>query len=84
MKVIKSIRITKDTIDTLKRLDVVENVSTTPSRNIVVRLKPELTEGKLEAAKNEYLVQWESGKWQRYGSIAYDLLFHNPQSIYRD
>ncbi len=84
MKVIKSIRITKDTIDALKRLDVVENVSTTPSRDIIVRLRPEFTEGKLEAIKNEYLVQWESGKWQRYGSIAYDLLFHNPQTIYRD
>lgn len=84
MKVIYSIRIKRDKINELRKLDIAESVDLTTDGNIIVRLKPELTDGKLEAIKDEYLVQWESGKWQRYGSIAYDLLFHNPQSIYRD
>ena len=84
MKVIYSIRIKRNKIDELRKLDIVESVDLTTDGNIVVSLKPELTDGKLEAAKDEYLVQWESGKWQRYGSVAYDLLCLNPSIIYRD
>lgn len=84
MKVIYSIRIKRNKIDELRKLDIVESVDLATDGNIVVRLKPEFTDGKLEAAKDEYLVQWESGKWQRYGSVAYDLLCLNPSIIYRD
>lgn len=84
MKVIYSIRIKRNKIDELRKLDIVESVDLATDGNIVVRLKPEFTDGKLEAAKDEYLVQWESGKWQRYGSVAYDLLCLNSSIIYRD
>ena len=84
MKVIYSIRIKRDKINELRKLDIVESVDLTTGENIIVRLKPELTDGKLEATKDEYLVQWESGKWQRHGTVAYDLLCLNPSTIYRD
>ena len=47
-------------------------------RDITVLLKPERTDGKLEARNGEYLIQWGNKMWQRYGSEAINLLFKNP------
>lgn len=63
-KVKKTIRIRKENIRELKKLECVESIEQN-GRDILVRLKPEHTEGKQEAFKDEYLVQWNSGKWQR-------------------
>ncbi len=78
MKVIRHIKIKRETVGELLKLDAVERVELWHDGNIVVFLKSELTEGKREAMKDEYLVQYKNGKWQRYGSEAYQKLFHNP------
>lgn len=66
MKVKKTIRIRKENIRELKKLECVESIEQN-GRDILVHLNPEYTEGKQEAVRDEYLVQWGSGKWQRFG-----------------
>lgn len=78
MKVLRHIRIRKETVGEILRLDAVEYVGFLDDGNIVVMLKQEATDGKREAFKNEYLVQWENGKWQRFGVNAFQLLLKNP------
>lgn len=31
-----------------------------------------------ESVKDEYLVKWKSGKWQRFGDTAINNLYKNP------
>lgn len=77
MIVKKTIRIRKENIRELEKLKCVESIKQN-ERGIFVRLNPEYTEGKLEAVKDEYLVQWDSGKWQRFGEIAISRISKNP------
>lgn len=77
MKVKNTIRINKENINALRNLECVESIEQN-GRDITVRLKPEYTDGKLEARKGEYLVQWANKMWQRYGSEAINLLLKNP------
>lgn len=77
MKVKKTIRIRKENIRELKKLECVESIEQN-GMDILVRLKPEHTEEKQEAFKDEYLVQWNSGKWQRFGEAAFNHLYKNP------
>jgi hypothetical protein len=56
MKVIKTIRIRKENIGDIRKLECVENV----------------------VEKDEYLVKWKSGKWQRFGETAINNLYKNP------
>ena len=59
MKVKKTIRIRKENIRELKKLECVESIEQN-GRDILVHLNPEYTEGKQEAVRDEYLVQWGS------------------------
>ena len=77
MKVKKTIRIRKENIRELKKLECVESIEQN-GRDILVHLNPEYTEGKQEAVRDEYLVQWGSGKWQRFGEAAFNHLYKNP------
>lgn len=77
MKVKNIIRISKENINALRNLECVENVEQN-GKDITVRIKPERTDGKLEARKGEYLIQWGNKMWQRYGSEAINLLLKIP------
>lgn len=77
MKVIKTIKIRRENIGDIRKLECVENV-VEKEGDIKVTLKPEHTDGRLEAVKNEYLVKWKSGKWQRFGEAAFNHLYKNP------
>lgn len=56
MKVKNTIRISKENINALRNLECVESIEQN-GRDITVRLKPEYTDGKLEARNGEYLIQ---------------------------
>lgn len=77
MKVIKTIRIRRENIDGIRKLECVENV-VEKDGDIKVTLKPEYTDGRIEAVQDEYLVKWKSGKWQRFGEMAINNLYKNP------
>ena len=77
MKVKKTIRIRRENVDDIRKLECVENVIEQDG-DIKVTLKPEYTDGRIEAVKDEYLVKWKSGKWQRFGETAFNHLYKNP------
>lgn len=74
MRAIKHIRIRKETVGEILKLEAVEKVEMWHDGRIIVRLRPECTDGKCEAMLDEYLVQFKNGKWQRYGSEAFQRL----------
>lgn len=78
MKVIYTIRVKKENINELSKLDAVERIFNNEKGRMVVLLKPDFTEGKREVLENDYIVQWNSGKYQRFGNIAFDNLFKTP------
>lgn len=77
MKVIKTIRIRRENVDDIRKLECVENIIEQDG-DIKVTLKPEYTDGRIEAVKDEYLVKWKSGKWQRFDEMAINNLYKNP------
>lgn len=81
MKVTRHIKIKRETVNEILELDAVERVELWHNGNIIVFLNSAYTNGKREAVKDEYLVQWENGKWQRYGNEAFQNLCHNPNEI---
>lgn len=77
MKVKKTIRVRKEAVDDLLKQECVERVEQWHDGNIVVKLFPGYTDGKPELRKGEYLVQFNSGKWQRFGAEAFQKLLKN-------
>lgn len=78
MEVKKTIRVRKETVNELLKQECVERVEQWHDGNIVVKLLPGYTDGKPELRKGEYLVQFNSGKWQRFGAEAFQKLLKNP------
>lgn len=78
MKVKKTIRVRKETVNDLLNQECVERVEQWHDGNIVVKLFPVYTDGNPELRKGEYLVQFNSGKWQRFGAEAFKKLLKNP------
>lgn len=78
MKVIYTIRVKKENINELSKLDAVERIFNNDKGRMVVLLKQDFTDGKREVSENEYIVQWKNGKYQRFGAVAFDNLFKTP------
>lgn len=78
MKVKKTIRVRKETVNELFKQECVDKIELWHDGNIVVKLLPGYTDGKPELCKGEYLVQFNSGKWQRFGAEAFQKLLKNP------
>lgn len=73
MKVTKQIKITKFTLGNIKKLECVENIETADGK-VTVYLKKEMTNGRLEANMNQFLVQFQNGMWQVYGAEAINII----------
>lgn len=79
MKVIRYIKIEKQNIEKLKALDCIRKMEhDKDSGEIVCYLHPECTLGLPIVREDEYLVQFESKLWQRFGANAYLALVSNP------
>lgn len=77
MKAIKQIKITKFTLGNIKKLECVENIKTVNGK-VTVCLKKDMTNGRLEANMNQFLVKFQNGMWQVYGAKAINNLYKNP------
>ena len=77
MKVKNTIRISKENINALQKLECVESVEQS-GRDITVRLKPEYTGGKLEARKGEYSFSVVTKCGSDTALRLFNLLFKNP------
>lgn len=77
MKVIKTIKIHRSNLDALNKLDCVEYIKHRTD-GIVVKLKEEYTKGFTILHSEDYLVKFENGLYQRFGSEAIQRLIKNP------
>lgn len=70
MDIIQHIRVQAQNIEVLKNLDCVRDVKT-DRNNITVYLKDNKTLGNLIALTDEWLVEYRTGMWKRFGKEAY-------------
>lgn len=78
MDVIKQIKVTYKNKSQLEKLDCVQHIELISEREIAIRLKDECTEGLPVIQEGEYLIQWKTGKWQRFGAESYNKLCTKP------
>ena len=78
MKAIQHIKIERRNIEKLKALDCIRKIEEDKTGDITCYLHPESTCGLPIAKEGEYLVQFETNMWQRFGAIAYLALVSNP------
>ena len=78
MKAIQHIKIERRNIEKLKALDCIRKIEEDKTGNITCYLHPESSCGLPIAKEGEYLVQFETNMWQRFGAIAYLALVSNP------
>lgn len=78
MKLKQHIKIEKRNIEKLKALDCIRRIDEDKTGNITCYLHPKSTCGLPIAKEGEYLVQFETNMWQRFGAIAYLALVSNP------
>lgn len=77
MKSKQHIKIERRNIEKLKALDCIRKIEEDKTGNITCYLHPESTCGLPIAKEGEYLVQFETNMWQRFGAIAYLALVSN-------
>ena len=78
MKSKQHIKIERRNIEKLKALDCIRKIEEDKTGNITCYLHPESSRGLPIAKEGEYLVQFETNMWQRFGAIAYLALVSNP------
>lgn len=77
MKIKRSIKIAKDTVAELEALDCVNSVAVSGSEILVI-LSDVNNKGNTIAHKGDFLCQFDSGLWQRFGSEAMNRTYKNP------
>lgn len=82
MNIVKSVRVWRNNIEELMSLDCLEFVNVSEDRHhrmkITVRFKDEVTDGSPIAHTGDWLVQYKTGKWQRFGNNVYQSLSFKP------
>lgn len=78
MKVIFSIKVHKDSLHQLRKMDCFSSVGEDTEGRIVCQFKDNKTRGSLIARTGDYVVQFASGEWQRFGSEAFSVLIKTP------
>lgn len=77
MKANKIIKVHRVNLEALSKLDCVEYIKHR-SDGIVIKLKEEFTNGFPILHDGDFLVQFESGLYQRFGSEAIQRFIRNP------
>lgn len=82
MKIKRSVRVWSGNKNELLKLDCLEFVreDEKDKKQITCRFKNGMTQGSPVAHTGDYLVQYESGKWQRIGANVIDTIVFNPGS----
>lgn len=79
MKIKRNIKIDKSNIEEISSLECVEWFDLWHDGTLVVKLSPEYTKGRLTLKSGDYLCQFDSGLWQRYGAEAMSRALINPR-----
>lgn len=81
MKIIFSIRVHRDNLERLRQLKCLQSVDVSEDgKKITCQFKDNKTRGSLIARTGDWLVEFSSGLWQRYGNEAYQGLCWNPSN----
>lgn len=82
MKIIRSVKVWRKSIDELKSLGCFEFVKTDENdpRQVTCRFKHGATKGAPIAHTGDYIVQYETGLWQRMGVNVYEELNFSPNA----
>lgn len=85
MKVIYSIKVHRDNLKTLQGLKCLQSVESVKMANqITCQFKDNKTRGCLIAHTNDWLVEFATGEWQKFGDAAYQQLVWNPSKISKE
>ena len=79
MRIIKTVKVSPENYEALFALPCVTSVTRDGDLSIIVTLSKEHTRGNLRAASGDYIVQFASGEWQRFGPVAFNHLTLNPK-----
>lgn len=79
MKIVKTIKISKTNIEEILFLECVDRLGWSEDGTLEVHLNPGLTKGRLTVREGEYLCQFASGLWQRFGSEAFGKTVCKPR-----
>ena len=79
MKIKKNIKIDKSNIEEISSLECVESFELLHDGTVFVRLKKEFTQGRQTLINGDYLCQFASGMWQRFGAEALNRTFMDPR-----
>lgn len=81
MDVKKYIEVTCRNYKELKKLECVKDIQLKSGTELELTIKPECTQGMPIVREGDYLVQFASGSWQRFGSEAFLKLNLLPSKI---
>ena len=79
MKIVKTIKIGKSNVEEISSLECVDSIEWCEDCTLTVHIKPEMTRGRLTVRTGEYLCQFASGLWQRFGSEAFGKTICKPR-----
>lgn len=85
MNIKYSIKVHKDNLEKLQTLKCLQSIDVSEDGNhVTCQFKDNKTRGSLIARTGDWLVEFASGEWQRYGSEAYATLCWNPSKIAKE
>lgn len=84
MNIIESIKVEKKNIDKLLTLECVDRIIQQIDHQFEVVLKAEYSLGRLHVREGDWLIKFESGRWQRVGVNAFQNLAFMPKTIWRE
>lgn len=79
MKIVKTIKIDRVNIEEISSLECADMIEWCDDCTLIVHIKPEMTRGRLTARTGEYICQFASGLWQRFGSEAFGKAVCKPR-----
>lgn len=71
MGITYSIKVKKENVQELERLECMDSVTTHADGHVECTLKKSSTRGNTIVQKDDWIVRFENGEWQRFGSVAY-------------
>lgn len=85
MKVIYSIKVHSDNLKTLQGLKCLQSVDVgEDGTSITCQFKDNKTRGSLIARTNDWIVEFATGEWQKFGDSAYHQLVWNPSNFSKE
>lgn len=85
MKIIYSIKVHRDNLKTLQGMKCLQYVDVgEDGKSITCQFKDNKTRGCLIAHTNDWIVEFETGEWQKFGDAAYQQLVWNPSKVSKE